>query len=286
MSNALWQGAVAALAGVAFTLLYRSARFLDFGFAAAALWAAYVAQQLVTVYGLGVFVASALAIACVAVSGAACHVFLYRSAAADDSRALPNLLASLGAYLVLQNGLLLWLGPRNVAFFNDPKWMDWRGSVAGRAGLFAIVVVTLVATGSSLQFTGLGLLMRAAGSNPRLASDWGLHVSRLLVGATGSAYALAGVVGIVMGIDTNLQPGMGFRVLMIAVVASIVGGVTSLSGAAFAGVALGVVTQVAAWYVGPEWSETILLLLFVAALLMRPAGILTAATEARHLGGG
>ncbi|HEY6140452.1 MAG TPA: branched-chain amino acid ABC transporter permease [Thermoanaerobaculia bacterium] len=281
--NTVWQGAVAALTGLAFTVLYRTVRFLDFGFAAAALWGAYLAQWLVAAQGINVWYSSLLTIVVVALGGVILHTILYGSASEDNALALPNLLSSLGAYLLLQNGLLLWLGPKNMSFFASSEMRAWRASGQGRDTLMVIAVLILLIASATLKYTGIGLRMHAVGSSYSLARVRGMNVRVLSACATALAYSLVSATAILVAIDTNLQPNMGFRSLMTGVVSCIVGGVTSVRGAVTAGFLLGAATQAIAWYLGPQWTEMFLLTLFVLALLLRPTGILAAATEAKGL---
>jgi branched-chain amino acid transport system permease protein len=60
--------------------------------------------------------------------------------------------------------------------------------------------------------------------------------------------------------------------MLISLAATIVGGVGSLRGAAYAGLLLGITENVALMYLGPEWSEAVTFVVLFLFILFRPSG--------------
>jgi len=66
---------------------------------------------------------------------------------------------------------------------------------------------------------------------------------------------------------------VGHHVVMISLAATIVGGIGSLTGAAIAGVILGVAENVALYWVGSQWTEAVTFAILLLFIILRPSGI-------------
>ena len=85
----------------------------------------------------------------------------------------------------------------------------------------------------------------------------GIPSDRVILQAFGIGSALAAVAGILIALDTDMRPTMGFSWLLYGVVAMIIGGVGSNWGLA-GGVLLLVTAQhLAAYCIGSQWMDTV-----------------------------
>jgi branched-chain amino acid transport system permease protein len=66
---------------------------------------------------------------------------------------------------------------------------------------------------------------------------------------------------------------MGMAVLLPAVVAMIVGGVSRLEGVAVGAIILGVLENVAVWHWSARWEPLVTFTLLIGFLLLRPRGL-------------
>src|SRR5207237_8338143 len=80
-------------------------------------------------------------------------------------------------------------------------------------------------------FTRTGKARRAVADNPTLASVKGIDTDRVARLTTFVAMGLAGVGGMLLGLDTSIDPLTGFRVILSVFAAAVVGGLGSIPGA-------------------------------------------------------
>jgi branched-chain amino acid transport system permease protein len=85
---------------------------------------------------------------------------------------------------------------------------------------------------------------------------------------------LAGVVAVTQSMTAPLTVTAGFNLTVTALIVSVVGGLGSVAGAFLAGVLLGVVDSVSAYYVGRYITSIVLLGAAVLTILVWPRGLL------------
>jgi branched-subunit amino acid ABC-type transport system permease component len=86
--------------------------------------------------------------------------------------------------------------------------------------------------------------------------------------------AIAGLAAILAAFDTDLTPVMGFKALLGAVVAVIVGGRGSILGVLLGGLLVGMAQHLVVWKLPAQWQDTSVFVILVVFLLFRPQGFL------------
>jgi branched-chain amino acid transport system permease protein len=184
--------------------------------------------------------------------------------------------ASLGAGIIVQNviGLLFGSGFVSVTTPLSRSVPLMQGVYVSPLSGLAIVcaVVFFGALQLFLTRTHIGMGLRALSENPALIRVYGLSLRRLSMVAfiLGSVLVIPGAV--ITTASTGLDPAMGHHIMLISLAATIVGGVGSLRGAAYAGLLLGITENVALMYLGPEWSEAVTFVVLFLFILFRPSG--------------
>jgi len=274
VANGLIAGMLVALLGVGFAVLYSGSRFFVFTFGASYVWAAY------TVLALVDYAPEWLAISAGIVVGAGIGVllehFIYGPIRRRGRSPLILMLASIGAYAVLQNTI-------SMVFGDETRSLRGRHTTEGHLILDARVTsiqlsmvaasfLALVATWLLLKRTRLGRRLRAVANDEFLARVMGIRVERAVLLGAALGSALAAIAGVLMSYDTNLIPTMGFQALLLGVVAAIVGGVNSMGGAVLGGMLLGLAQHVGVWKLPTQWQDAIVFVILVAFLVLRPQG--------------
>ncbi|MGD0352335.1 MAG: branched-chain amino acid ABC transporter permease [Dehalococcoidia bacterium] len=139
----------------------------------------------------------------------------------------------------------------------------------------AVVIFTLVimvAMYVVLNFTKIGLAIRAAAQEPGAASLYGVSVGRLSIIVMGIGCALAGMAGAIMAPVYGVNPFIGGLPLIMALLAIIIGGIGSLTGAIVGGLILGLFSSIVPYYLG-YISELALFLTVITLLIVRPQGL-------------
>jgi len=119
----------------------------------------------------------------------------------------------------------------------------------------------------------MGKAMRAMADNPDLARVVGIDTERVVVWTWAIGAALAVAAGIFLGMDTRLQPTMGWHVLLPVFAATILGGIGKPYGAIVGGMVVGIASELSTMVFPPVYKPAVAFALMVAMLLVRPTGL-------------
>ena len=150
----------------------------------------------------------------------------------------------------------------------------------------ALTVIVLGGLGWLLYRTRIGLEMRAAAENFEMARLLGVRANRVIAIAFAISGALAAIVGVLIVMQTGqVSPTMGLTPVLVGFIAVVIGGFGRIFGAVIGGLVLGVFSSLLGTYL-PDglvpFRDAIVFSLPVAILIVRPQGLLGAATgEAR-----
>lgn len=274
--SGLIAGLTYALAGAAVVVAFRASRVLNFALGGIGGLGAYVAFSAISgklPWGVG-FVLALLAGAVVAV---ACEIGVSRPL--SRSSTFTATIGTLGALLVVQ-GAVEWIWSSETKVLPTPlRSMHLRvGTVALSASDLITVVVGVVALAALLfvvNRTALGLRMRAVSAGPLTSATLGINVPR----TTSAAWALSGAAGaaaaILVTLGTNQMVPTSFSgFLFLALVAVVVGGMTSLNGVVLGGLIFGVALNYLESYLSTQLTYTFTFVLITGFLLLRPHGLI------------
>ena len=138
-----------------------------------------------------------------------------------------------------------------------------------------IVAITL--TGGMyllLVHTTLGSQLLAVSEDRQAAMLMGIRPDRMQALAWGLASAAAGIAGALMAAIYPISPTIGETLALTAFVVVTFGGFGSVPGALFAGLMIGVVQALSAFWFGPIYRDVAVYVLFVLMLWVRPQGLL------------
>ncbi|MBB3936956.1 branched-chain amino acid ABC transporter permease [Aureimonas phyllosphaerae] len=131
-----------------------------------------------------------------------------------------------------------------------------------------------------LRRTRFGLEMRAAAENFSMARMLGVKANRVIMGAFALSGALAAAIGLIFGSQTGtVDIQMGASLMLMAFIATVIGGLGSLAGAVLAGFLLGaasVVMQVALPLDARAFRDAFVYAAVILVLLFRPQGLIAA----------
>lgn len=153
-----------------------------------------------------------------------------------------------------------------------------------QAGMIVVTFVMLALLYLFFRGSRLGLAMRAAAANPQSARLVGIRVGWMVALGWGMSAAIGAVAGMLIAPVVFLEPNMMLGVLLYGFAGAVLGGLSSPGGAVIGGFAVGVIENLAGTfipYVGHELKLTIALVLIVAVLMVRPAGLFGRVTVSR-----
>lgn len=282
LANALIAGSVHGLVAIGFSLIYTTVRFFHFAHAATFTVGAYGAYIVASALGSPISVAVVCGVAAAGLVGGLMELGIYEPLRRAGTSNLGLLLASLGLLIVAQNTIAL-------AFGSETKVLQVPSAsrvVELLTARLTLLQVTIVAVGF-LLFVGLrffvgtvpaGRQLRAVADSAELAQVVGVDVRRVysLVFVIGSS--LAGLAGLLIGLDTGFRPEMGFGPLLYGVTAAVVAGVDNVPGAYLGGLFLGVVQQIGVVATSARWQDTITFVVLIIFLAVRRRAVARFAT--------
>src|SRR5690348_7699024 len=141
-----------------------------------------------------------------------------------------------------------------------------------RAWVIVASLVICLATWFVIERTNLGSYLRAATENPALVQAFGVNVPRMITLTFGFGVALAAVAGVMAAPIYQVNPLMGADLIIVVFAVVVIGGMGSILGAILTGFGLGVVEGLTKYF-WPEASSTVIFVIMVIVLLVRPAGL-------------
>ena len=190
---------------------------------------------------------------------------------------LYGLLLTLGLTLLIEGGFRSVYGVSGLAY-NTPEALSG-GTNLGfmflpnyRAWVVAVSLVVCFATWYAIEKTRLGAYLRAGTENPRLVEAFGVNVPLMVTLTYGFGVALAAFAGVLAAPVIQISPLMGQNLIIIVFAVVVIGGMGSIMGAILTGLGLGVIEGLTKVFY-PEASATVVFLIMVVVLLIRPAGL-------------
>jgi len=141
-----------------------------------------------------------------------------------------------------------------------------------RAWVVAASLVVCFATWFVIEKTKLGAYLRAGTENPRLVEAFGVNVPLMVTLTYGFGVALAGFAGVLAAPIIQVSPLMGANLIIVVFAVVVIGGMGSIMGSILTGLGLGVVEGLTRVYY-PAGSATVVFVLMIVVLLLRPAGL-------------
>jgi branched-chain amino acid transport system permease protein/neutral amino acid transport system permease protein len=273
--NGLMAGTVLAVPAIGFTAIYAVLRFPNFTVASHLTIGAFAGWVTNTALGWP-------APACVAVA----FVVAGAAGVVNDELVLKPLRPA-GALTTAIGAVALTVALENVirfVFGNDlrgydlPIRRDWQlgGLRVGPQQVqnFAIAVVAMAAVFLFLAFTRTGKAMRAVADNPMLAGIKGIDADMVARLTSFVAMGLAGVGGMLVGLDTSIDPLTGFRIILSVFAAAVVGGLGSIPGAVVGALTIGLGEELSLLVWAPAYRTVVGFAAILLVLTLRPRGLL------------
>jgi branched-chain amino acid transport system permease protein len=141
-----------------------------------------------------------------------------------------------------------------------------------RAWVIAASLVVCLATWYVIERTKLGSYLRAATENPTLVQAFGINVPLMITLTFGFGVGLAALAGVMAAPIYQVSPQMGADLIIVVFAVVVIGGMGSIMGAILTGFGLGVIEGLTKFFY-PEASTTVIFVVMVIVLMVRPAGL-------------
>ncbi len=154
-------------------------------------------------------------------------------------------------------------GATNLGFMIMPNYRAW---------VVVASVVVCIGTWYVIEKTKLGAYLRAGTENPRLVEAFGINVPVMVTLTYAFGAALAAFAGVLAAPVYQVTPLMGQNLIIVVFAVVVIGGMGSIMGSILTGLGLGVIEGFTKVFY-PEASSTVVFVIMVIVLLIRPAGL-------------
>jgi len=267
-------GSILAVGGMALSLTYGILRFANFAHGDVLTIGAYGGFMFFALLGWPMYVAFPLGMMLAAAISLGVDRVLYQRLRRSTPVIL--LISSFGVALILRSAVQLAFGPDNVVYAQGIEPPFRFGEIRIKPTHFYIVggaVAIVVGLHLFLQRTKVGKAMRAMSDNTELARVSGIDTERVIAWTWVLGGLLTGAAGIFMGMDTQLHPTMGWRILLPIFAAAIFGGVGKPYGAILGGLIIGIAQEYSTFVISPAYKPAVAFGIMVLVLIFRPEGI-------------
>jgi len=273
--NGVMTGTLIAVPAIGFTAIFAVLRFPNFAIASYATIGAFAAWWANTALGLPVIPALTIAFLAAGLVGVVAEETALRRLRGRG--ALIVAIASVALNLVLENLVRFFFG-NDMRGYDLPLMRDLRlGELRiGPQQLqsLALALAIMAAMFTFLFYTRFGKAMRAVADNPELAQLKGIDPGRIAIVTVFLGAGLSGAGGVLIGLDTSIDPLTGYRVLLSVFAAAVLGGLGSIPGAVAGALALGVAEELALIVAPATYRTAVGFVAILVMLTFRPRGIL------------
>lgn len=302
-------GSVLALGAIGLTLIYGILKFAHFAHGDSMMLAAYIAFFALTgtmvgertdtealpwslndlpgatepildfSFGYGLLIAMVAAAAAIALLFVGLDRLIYRPLRRRRGGIVIFAIASLGTAIAMRSLILIFWGssPRFYVPGIRPTTdlpLDIR-ILTDQIFIFLAAIAAAAVVYVLLFRTKLGKAMRAMADNPDLARTSGIDTERIILWTWVIGGALVALAGVLLALQSQLKPELGFVLLLPLFAATILGGIGSPQGAFVGGMIVGITQEVAVTFgfLSPGYKFSVAFVILIIILLLRPRGL-------------
>lgn len=272
--NGLVTGLLIALPALSLALVFSVLRFANYAIGAMLTVGAYLVYAFNA--GLGLPLPLAAVAGCIAASAIALLVNQLVYEPLRDRGGVTLLVASIGVGIALENAVRFIAGASTRGYVVEvARPLRLLGLRVNHEQIVTIATV-LLALGLVwvlFRFTKLGRAMRAVADNPDLAAVRGVPRRQVVAVVWVLCSVLATLAGVLVGLDGNVDPQMGWNYVLPVFTAAILGGIGNPMAAVAGAVVLGITEELATLVLAPHYRTMVAFAVMALLLLFRPSGL-------------
>ncbi len=282
IADGLRFGLIIAICSVGLSLIYGTTGLANFAHGELVTLGAIVAWNFNVRVGLNLLLAAPFGILAAAAAAGAMELGVFRPMRQRGIGLTSMMIVSIGIGLAARYVFQYTFGGRSRAYAQyavqralDLHFLSIELNVRQMITM-VICVVTLVGVALFLLRTRQGKAVRAVSDNPALASATGINTDRVILIVWVIGGALAGLGGVLLGLDEQVRWDSGFALLLLMFAAITLGGLGNPFGALVGSLVVGLFVQLWTWVFSTtvELKTLGALIALIVILLIRPQGIL------------
>jgi neutral amino acid transport system permease protein len=275
--NGLVLGCIIALAAIGLSMVYKILGFANFAHGDFLTLGAYLSFFFILSPGIGFYGACITAIAVTALLAAVLDLAVWKPMRSKGSDRTSLMILSIGLALLIRNLIVIFFGPA-IKVYPIPvtdSFSYFGLTITGyQATVIVIAAIMMIAVHHLLSRTSLGKAMRALSDDADLARISGIDVDLVVRYAWIVGTGLAAVAGIMYGLITNINPNMGWFMILPVFAAAILGGIGNPYGAVAGGLIIGLSQEISVAFLPSEYKLAVSFLIMVAVLIVKPEGVM------------
>ncbi len=228
-------------------------------------------------FGYGLLLAMLVALIIIVALFIALDHLIYRRLRQRGSGIVIFAMTSLGIAIVVRSVILMLWGaePRFYVsgIFPAHEFPFGIRLKADQIFIFATVTIVAMLVYLLLFRTRIGKAMRATSDNPDLARVSGIDTDQVIRWTWAIGGALVAVAGVLLVIQAQLKPELGFAILLPLFAATILGGIGSPQGALVGAMIVGITQEVSVEFLAPGYKFAVAFVILILILLVRPQGL-------------
>ncbi len=276
--NSIIAGAIYTLIALGFNLIFGASKFINMAHGVLCAVGGYAAFFLIRNWNFNFYFAIIIAVVVAGAVGWLLDAGIYRPLRRRKASSLILLIASLGAFTVIQAliAILFTSQFQTLSNYVTPKTYQIFGGAITQTQviIFILGLIIFAALWLVLKFTLFGKAITAISDDEEVAKIVGINTDKIIGRVFFIGSAIAGLGGVMVGLDTGLEPTMGLNLLLKGVIAAIIGGIGNVYGAILGAFLLGFVENFGIWKISGEWKDAIAFGVLIIFLLFRPQGII------------
>jgi len=271
-------GALYALTGIGFVVVYKATRVINFAIGEFMMIGAYFFFGLAAQAAFPNWVAILLALIAAGVVGGLLERLVFRRLIGESAISVFMVTIGLASVMVGFVEIAWTADPRSLpTFLPDQPFFVPVGSaeafLASKNGWsFIIVTIIMAAFITVFRFWRGGIALRATATDQQAAYSVGINVPGVFSFAWVLGAITAAAAGILVGSISGISSAMGAIGLSVIVVV-IVGGLDSLAGALVGGLLIGWLEAMASLYLGGEYKQVATFVILLLVLVIKPYGL-------------
>lgn len=274
--NGILLGSMYGIAAAGLSLIFGTMRIIFLAQGAMIVFFAFVVYWIYVKTGIDPYLSLLIVVPFAFLVGLGLFYTLFRKAAAFEDKNV-SLLIAVGLMYLVENAILkVWsANPRGLDIsYSGASIVGWGLRVSWlRLALLGLALVSASVVFVFLKKTRVGTAVRAASEDMEATKLQGINSLWVCAIAFAIGIGLAGVAGVGMATVYSFDYQFGFVFSIKALVALALGGIGNVFGAVAGGILLGIIENLAAFYVGIAWIEVFSYGVFMLVLIFLPQGL-------------
>src|SRR3989344_35073 len=274
--NSLIIGGLYALVAAGFSLIYSTNKFMHFAHGTSVVAGGYFLYAFYSLNHFPFWLAVITTLFCTALLGAGMYKIIYEPLQKRKASNVILLIASIGILILFQNIIQLIFGAsiQTISIQSNTTYTILGAAITQLQIIIISISILLYFILTWMMYhTTLGKHMRAVADNPGLAKIIGIDPKKIALWSFILGATLAGIAGILIGLEQNLEPSMGTGLMIKGFTGAVIGGVESVGGAVLGSYILGAAENFGVWYLPSGYKDGIAFILLFLFLLLKPSGL-------------